>query len=151
MQIISTIGLITINETILIELISFLIFLFVINRIMFRPLSSVISEREEHINGISSDIEKSETQLAEMTEQVQAQELETIKEANQHKQNLEEDGTRQANTILDVSRKEIQAIKKESQQFIDRQISKARSEIKKESEKLAVQIMEKVLDRRLAQ
>ena len=151
MQIISTIGLITINETLLIELLSFLIFLFIINRIMFRPLSKVINEREEHINGISSDIEKSKNQLAEMTEQVRLQELETIKAANEQKQNLEDDGTQQANNILDVSRKEIQAIKMESQQFINSQISKAREEIKKESEKLAVIIMEKVLDRRLAQ
>ncbi len=151
MQIISTIGLITINETVLIELISFLIFLFVINRIMFRPLSEVMHERDDHINDISSSIEKSKIQLAEMDEQVRAQELAAIKEANQHRQSLEEDGNQQASEILDLSRKEIQAIKQESQHSINNQIAKARTEIKKESEKLALLIMEKVLDRRLAQ
>ena len=151
MQIISTLGLITINETLFIELISFLIFLFLINRIMFRPLRDVINERESHIENITSGIEKSKNQLSQMNEQVRAQELTAIKEANQHKNNLEEDGTLQANNMLDESRKEIQAIKQESQQFINSQISKARTEIKNESEKLAVLIMEKVLDRRLAQ
>ena len=38
MQIISNIALISINETLVVQLISFLIFLFIINRIMFRPL-----------------------------------------------------------------------------------------------------------------
>jgi F-type H+-transporting ATPase subunit b len=151
MQVVSTIGLITINETVVIELISFLIFLFLINRIMFRPLRDVINERQTHIEDISSGIEKSKTQLTEMNEQVRAQELTAIKEANQHKKNLEEDGVIQANTLLDESRKEIQAIKLESQQFINSQITKARAEIKNESQKLAVLIMEKVLDRRLAQ
>ncbi len=151
MQVVSTIGLITINETVVIELISFLIFLFLINRIMFRPLRDVIGERESHIESITSGIEESKTQLSQMNEQVQAQELTAIKEANQHKKNLEEDGVIQANTVLDDSRKEIQAIKLESQQFINSQITKARAEIKNESQKLAVLIMEKVLDRRLAQ
>lgn len=151
MQVVSTIGLITINETVVIELISFLIFLFLINRIMFRPLRDVMGEREAHIESITSGIEESKTQLSQMNDQVQAQELTAIKEANQHKKNLEEDGVIQANTVLDDSRKEIQAIKLESQQFINSQITKARAEIKNESQKLAVLIMEKVLDRRLAQ
>jgi len=149
MHIISNIALITINETLFVQLISFLIFLFLINRIMFRPLRDVMNEREDHINGIAGSIEETKNRLSEMDEQVRAQELATIKSANQHKQNLEEDGTAKANSILDESRAEIRVIKQENQQFIKDQISKARTDIIKESEKLAVIIMEKVLDRRL--
>lgn len=150
MHIVSNIALISINETLIIQLISFLIFLFLINRIMFRPLQNVMGEREEHLQDITTHIEKSEIQLTEINEQVRAQELAAIQEANQQKKVLEADGTAQANKILEESRKEIQTIKHESQQYIDGQISKAREEIKKESEKLAVIIMERVLDRRLA-
>ncbi|OQY06422.1 MAG: hypothetical protein B6I22_05580 [Desulfobacteraceae bacterium 4572_123] len=56
MQIISNIALISINETLFIQLISFLIFLFIINRIMFRPLRRIIIERENHIEKINLDI-----------------------------------------------------------------------------------------------
>ena len=150
MHIVSNIALISINETLFIQLISFLIFLFLINRIMFRPLQNVMGEREEHLQDITTNIEKSEIQLTEMNEQVRAQELAAIQEANQQKKVLESDGATQANKILEESRKEIQTIKHESQQYIDGQISKAREDIKKESEKLAVIIMERVLDRRLA-
>ena len=66
MHIISNIALITINETLFIQLISFLIFLFLINRIMFKPLQKTIQQREEHINGIASGIESSKNQLLEM-------------------------------------------------------------------------------------
>ena len=150
MHIVSNIALISINETLIIQLVSFLIFLFLINRIMFRPLSHVMVERENHLNEISANIEKSETELAEINEQVRIQEMTAIDTANQEKKKLEEDGATQANDILEKSRKEITAIKQESQQFIDRQIAKARQDIQTESEKLAVMIMEKVLDRRLA-
>jgi F-type H+-transporting ATPase subunit b len=151
MQIISTIGLITINETVFIELISFLIFLFIINRIMFRPLQSIITERENHIAELSGGITQSRNQLTKMEEQVRSQELSALREANQHKQNREADATQQAKSILETSRKEILAIKQESQELINRQVAIAREEIKNESQKLAVAIMEKVLDRRLAQ
>ena len=49
MHIVSNIALISINETLIIQLVSFLIFLFLINRIMFRPLSHVMVERENHL------------------------------------------------------------------------------------------------------
>ncbi|MEZ4552030.1 MAG: ATP synthase F0 subunit B [Desulfobacterales bacterium] len=150
MHIVSNIALISINETLIIQLVSFLIFLFLINRIMFRPLSHVMVERENHLNEISAHIEKSETELAEINEQVRIQEMTAIDTANQEKKKLEEDGATQANDILEKSREEITAIRQESQQFIDRQIAKARQDIQTESEKLAVMIMEKVLDRRLA-
>jgi F-type H+-transporting ATPase subunit b len=150
MHIVSNIALISINETLIVQLISFLIFLFLINRIMFRPLSHVMVEREEHLNEISANIEKSETELARINEQVRIQEMTAIETANQEKKKLEQEGAAQANDILEKSLKEISAIKKESQQFIDRQISIARQDISAESEKLAVIIMEKVLDRRLA-
>lgn len=149
MHIVSNIALISINETLFIQLISFLIFLFLINRIMFRPLSNVMVEREEHLNDITATIEKSEIELTEINEQVRNQELTAIQEANQQKKELEKDGTLAAKEILEESRKEIHTIKQESQQYIDSQISRAREEIKKESEKLAVVIMERVLDRRL--
>ncbi len=150
MHIVSNIALISINETLIVQLVSFLIFLFLINRIMFRPLSHIMVEREEHLNEISANIEKSETELATINEQVRIQEMTAIETANQEKEKLEKEGAAQAKEILETSREEIAAIKKESQQFIDRQISKASQDIKAESEKLAVIIMEKVLDRRLA-
>jgi len=151
MHIISNIALITINETLFIQLISFLIFLFLINRIMFKPLQRTIQQREEHINGIASDIESSKTQLLEMNSNLKIHESAAIKEASDHKNKLEEDGTNFAKEILDESRKEILSIKEKNRQYIEGQISAAKKEIKEESEKLAVHIIEKVLDRRLAQ
>ena len=56
MQIISNIALISINETVIVQIISFLIFLYIINRIMFKPLRGVMADRENHIKSIQQDI-----------------------------------------------------------------------------------------------
>jgi F-type H+-transporting ATPase subunit b len=150
MQIISNIALISINETVFIQLISFLIFLFLINRIMFRPLQDVMQQRDTHIDTITKGIKDSKTQLTDLDKQLREKEKTAIKEANLHRDTLEDDGVRNANEILDVSKTEILKIKEESQQYIDAQISEARKTLTKESEKLAKDIMEKVLNRGLA-
>lgn len=150
MHIISNIALVSINETLFVQLISFLIFLFLINRIMFRPLQAIMQQRDTHINGIAQGIEESKKQLTDLDKQLNDRKIKVIKEANLHRDTLEDDGTRHASEIIDVSKKEIQTIKEESRQYIEAQIAQARTTITKESEKLAVEIMEKVLGRGLA-
>ena len=71
MQIVSNIALISINETMVVQLISFLIFLFVINRVMFRPLRNTMQEREHDIEGIRVDIRDAEKKLEKTLQQVQ--------------------------------------------------------------------------------
>ena len=74
MQIISNVALISINETLIFQIISFLIFLFIINRIMFRPLRKVMTERETYIENIQKDIVDAEKRFENLKSQIQAQE-----------------------------------------------------------------------------
>ena len=78
MQIISNIALISINETLIVQVISFLIFLFIINRVMFRPLRSVVAERQSHIEHIRQDIVAAGEKFESLTNQIEEQEA-TVK------------------------------------------------------------------------
>jgi len=49
MEIISNIALISINETVVVQMLSFLVFMFILNRIMIRPLRSSANDREIYI------------------------------------------------------------------------------------------------------
>ena len=149
MHIASNIALISINGTLFIQLISFLIFLFIINRLMFRPLQGVMNERDNHIEKIKQDIIDSENELKNVTNQLQQEESAAKDEAFELKQELEAEASRQAAEMFVFVRDEIEAIKEKAQQEIDAQISEARKDIEKESEALASSIMEKILDRRL--
>lgn len=151
MQIISNIALISINETLFIQLISFLIFLFLINRIMFRPLRNTMIERDMYIAQIKEDIEGAESELKNMTLQLKRKEESVRKEANKMRNQIEDTGNQEASGILDSSRYEITALQDKTRQEVENQIVEARKTLAKESEALAIQIMEKVLDRRLTQ
>ena len=147
MQIISNVALISINETLIFQVISFLIFLFIINRIMFRPLRKVMNERETYIESVQKDIVAAENQFESLTHQIQAQENAVRDEAFKQKEQLEATGSQQAAEIMASTRQEINALRAEAQKEVDAQISAARKHVQKESEGLAKHIIETVLYR----
>lgn len=149
MQIISTVALISINETLIFQVISFLIFLLIINRILIRPLRRTMAEREAYIENIQTGIVDAQNQIEDLTHQIQKQEKAIRKEAVKQKASLEASGDQQAAEILKSVRKEVNASKERARKDIDAQISAARQHIQKESEDLAIQIIEKVLHRSL--
>ena len=149
MEIISTVALININETLIFQVISFLIFLFIINRIMFRPLRKVINERETFIENVQKDIVAAESQFEDLTNQIQVQEDAVRDEAFKQKDQLEAAGSQQADEIMTSTREEINALRAEAQKEVDAQISSARKHVQKESKDLAQNIVETVLDRSL--
>ena len=149
MHIASNVALISINATLVFQLISFLIFLFIINRLMLRPLRSVMGEREDHINKIRQDIVDTENEFENLTNQLQQQESAVKVEAFKLQKEIEDTGKQQADEILNSARQEIETLKDSAQKTVDTQISEARKDVIKESETLAVSIIEKMLDRRL--
>ena len=148
MEIISNIALISINETLIVQVIGFLVFLFVINRIMFRPLRNVISDREIHIERVKRDITQAQKEVASITDQIREQEAATRKEAMELKNDLESHGSQQASEIFESVKNEIQASSQKVQQEIAARIAEERQALQKEAEPLALNIIAKILDRR---
>lgn len=150
MQIISNIALISINETFIVQIISFLIFLYIINRIMFQPLRSIMADRENHIKSIQQDIVTADNKLDALADQIRVQESAVKSEAFAQKASLEEAGGRRADEIFTDTRKEIEAARESAQIEVDAQLIEAKKHIEKESEILMLSVMEKVLNRRLS-
>jgi F-type H+-transporting ATPase subunit b len=149
MQIISTIGLITINETLIVQLVSFLIFLFVINRVMFRPLRGVMDERDQYLDNIRMDISQSQNNLKDLQARIGEQEAEAKQEGFRMKEDLEKAGSDRADEMFAEAQQEMVTLRNEADQEIARQLENARQTVQQEAERLAADIMEKILDRRL--
>jgi len=149
MEIVSNIALISINATMFHQLIAFLVFLFVINRIMFRPLRSVMGERESFMEKIRLDTVDATKEFERLTANLKAKESTVRSEAQDVRCEIEEQGGREAVEILESARQEISSIKAKAETAVDAQIAQARTKLRQESEALAVNIMEKMLDRRL--
>lgn len=149
MEIVSTIALISINGTLLAQVISFLIFLWIINRIMFRPLLGVIEERKSFVETIKLDTAEAVADFERLTDELNAKESAVRREAAELRQEREELGSREAAEMRSSTKQEIESIKAKTEIEVAAQIAEARKHLEKESEALAINIMEKVLDRRL--
>jgi len=149
MEIVSNIALISINATLFHQLIAFLVFLFIINRIMFRPLRSVMGERESFMEKIRMDTVDATKEFEHLTATLKAKESTVRSEAQDVRCAIEEQGGREAVEILESARQEISSIKTQVETAVDAQIAQARKKLRQESEALAINIMEKMLDRRL--
>jgi F-type H+-transporting ATPase subunit b len=150
MEIISNIALITINATLFHQLVAFLIFLFIINRIMFRPLRSVMAEREGMIEKIKLDTMDAGETIERLKNELKERESEVRIEALKVQHELEEKGKQESAEILKSTLQEIELLKDKNEATINAQIMEAKKDLQKESEALALNIMEKLLDRRLA-
>ena len=148
MEIISNIALISINETLIVQVVGFLIFLFVINRIMFRPLQNVMSDRDIHIEGIKQDIVQAQKEVESFASQIQEQDTATRQEAFGIKDQIEAAGSQQAQEIFESVKREIAAHSQKIQEEIAVRIAEERQSLEKESQNLAMSIVEKILDRR---
>ena len=150
MEIISNIALITINATLFHQLIAFLIFLFIINRIMFRPLKSVMAERNTLIEKIKLDTTSAGNTLERLNDELKERESQVRSEALQVQHELEEKGNQQSAEIMQSTLREIELLREKNEADVKAQIMEARKHLQKESETLAQNIMEKLLGRRLA-
>jgi len=149
MQIISTIALISINGTLITQVVSFLIFLFIINRIMVRPLQNSMGARDDHIDKIKMDIVDTEKEMKSATFQLEERRSAIRTEAFGIAKDLEESGSKKADEIFASAQEEIAILIEKANKEVDAQIIEVRKHLKEESEALAVNVMDKILDRRL--
>ncbi len=150
MEIISTISLISINETIVVQLVSFLIFLFLINRIMFKPLHATIKQREVTIDNIEAEIRAANETLAKISRDMREAEQEAVLEATLQKKNFESAGTAEAEKLIASALEQVRLMRKKTQAEIDRQIELARTRLAADAQNIALEIFAKILDRKAA-
>ena len=149
MQIISNVALISINETFLVQIISFLIFLFIINRIMIRPLRGIVQQRRNLVADIHQEMTDAQKDLEDSVRQIQHKEAAMLKAANDLRAKLEADGNREAQGIVSAARTEVETQRQKAEAEISALIVDARKDLLAEAETLTAYIMEKILDRRL--
>jgi F-type H+-transporting ATPase subunit b len=132
-----------------VQLISFLIFLFLINGILIQPLRRTMAERTGYLEKMKLDILEAEEEMSRQLKQLAAREKRVRKEALLATKEIENEGQRLASEIIKDVRKEMENLRSKTQQTVSEQLAAARQRLEQESESLALSIMEKLLNRRL--
>lgn len=149
MEIISANALISINETCFFQLIAFLVFLFLLNRVMIRPLIDTMEQRKGHFDGVKGDIDQAKDDLDQMTRALERQRKNVLKEVDGVVKQLEDEADQNASRIMESARSQITALRQETEKSVTLQIKEARQQLFGEVDALTTTIMEKVLHRSL--
>ena len=149
MEIIREVALISINGTLIAQLLSFLILLFILNRVMIRPLRSTMEERDFHIQKIQKETLEADREYDRLMQKIQKEEAAAVRQGHQARQEIETAGKEEAEAMLQKARQEIDSRMRENEAEIKVKIREARQSVEAEAQALAVPMMEKILDRRL--
>jgi F-type H+-transporting ATPase subunit b len=148
MEIVAQNELVSINATMIVQVISFLIFLFLIQRVMFRPLRDMIDTRRTYLKQLGQEMKAQKKQLAELSAQMQREEAALKADAFLESEKLEAEGKQEASGILGKTREETAAQKRLAADEIQARIKATQQELVREAEPLVAAIIEKILERR---
>jgi len=149
MEIISNIALISINETMVVLLLSFIVFIFILNRIMIRPLRSSTHDRKIYIENLSVDISNAQKEMNAITTQIESQEASARQAAHNIQKEIVALGSQEADSILKAAKQDVVALRQQTTAEIDATLAELRETLEKEAARIAVNFMEKALSRRL--
>ena len=149
MEVVETIALITINATVVFQLLSFLLFLFIIHRIMIRPLDRVMQERQFFLLRLNEEIEEAGEEYDQIREEIRSREQEARDTAQKIRDEIEAVGQKAAMDMIARTKEEINAMKSAAQKETADKLDVALTEAKKEAGAVADRMIALLLDRKL--
>ena len=142
--------MVEINLTIVIQVVQFLILVFILNRILFRPISQAIEERDGKIAAweektrtlhetVRTKIENYEKELAEVRARAQEEQEQT---SNELKEREEE----KVSAVFEEAAQMVASTK----QALQEETERLRQELRRQAEEMAQMVTEKVLGRKVS-
>ncbi|WP_321367813.1 ATP synthase F0 subunit B [uncultured Desulfuromusa sp.] len=142
--------MISVDWTLGLQFLNFIILLVVLNKLLYRPLKKVIAERAEKVTGSLAAAKNLETDIDEKMQRYQQQLSDAKIQANDERNKLKKSANEEeAKILLEAQGKaaaRMQAIKTQ----VGKEAEEADKTLKKEAGALAGQIATKILGRELA-
>jgi F-type H+-transporting ATPase subunit b len=132
-----------------IQIINFVLLIFILNVLLYKPLLGMIDKRKKQFEESETEIRH----LQEMTEQKMAAYEEKLRQAKaaatEQKNEVISQGVEEAKAVIEAVRIEIPGLMEQFHLRMEREIGEARKILTDQSQKLSVEIAEKVLGRSL--
>ena len=133
------------DYTIFIQIITFLVLIYILNILLYKPILSIIERRRKQIDELEKEIklfnESVDKKAAEYDEKLKLAKA----NASELKKEIIKEGADQARNAIDTVRNEIPLLMQDFQQKMDKEIQTARQILDSQSRKLSLEIAEKVM------
>jgi F-type H+-transporting ATPase subunit b len=139
--------MISINATLIVQLVSFLVLLLILNRLLIRPVKRMMDERQAHALSQREQADDLQDQALQGEHDYRHRRGEALHNANEDLERIRTAVEREAISLLDQTRVEAEALTRRLGREVEAQVGQAREELKAEIEVLARQMAERVLAR----
>jgi len=138
---------VSLDYTILVQMVNFIILIFILNALLYKPILGIIGKRKQKMDESDSEIKHMnqtvEQKMAEYEEKVRLAKVDAMEQKNA----IVKQGSDVAKGIIDAVRGEIPAMMEQFHAKMEKEVEEARAILHSQSQKISLDIAEKVLGR----
>jgi F-type H+-transporting ATPase subunit b len=142
--------MIDIDWTLLAQLLNFLVLVFLLNMVLFRPVRKVLLDRKARYESFQDDIaglgDRREGILGQVDEELNA----ARREGLGMRENLRQEGSQAEGSLLEQVKKEVEAEWSRVEAKIKKDVGKAREALGAQAQDFAMALATKILGRKLS-
>jgi F-type H+-transporting ATPase subunit b len=141
--------MVSINATLVFQVIQLLVLIFILNRILFRPILKLTIERDSFLEKSKLDMRNMESEVERLKKVFLSKEADARKRASREGMDLKNAAMMEVEKMMDESSMSAVSIRAEAEQIARKQLETTRPLLEGEAKILADDIVNRVIGRRL--
>jgi F-type H+-transporting ATPase subunit b len=129
------------------QIANFLILLFVLNIILYRPIRKILNQRKVEENSYQGMIEEFQSKANQDAKTLQEKMAAVRKEGFQQREDFKKEGSKEEKMVLDEATSSTEDKMKKAKEEIEQRLSQARASLQSEVDRFSKELVERVLGR----
>ncbi len=127
------------------QIVNFFLLLYVLKRLLYRPILNILKEREAKIKKGLLEAEKAEIKLKEVRESVEEKMKEATKEVDRILARAYKEGEKERNEMFIQAKEDIDKMKEDMMKEFKKERENIVAEVRSETGKLVIEIVKKII------
>jgi F-type H+-transporting ATPase subunit b len=140
---------ISIDYTLWIQMANFLILMFILNILLYKPILGIIDKRKKQLQDTDEEIKRLNQSVEERMAAYEEKLRQAKMDAVEKKQEIIKEGAEQAKKFIDAAKSEIPGLMEKFHADMNKEVEEARRILTSQSQKISVEIAQKLLGRSL--
>lgn len=137
--------MLSLDGTLIVQLVNFIVFLAILNVIFFKPVGAAIARRREYVDGLKHDIEHLQADAKALRGQAEERRIAARREADEAIARARVQAGKESDTIVSGAQAQASEIVAQAQAEVDREIETARADEPRIVETLANDMLGRAL------
>ncbi|ABK18265.1 ATP synthase F0 subunit B [Syntrophobacter fumaroxidans] len=139
--------MISINVTLIIQLVTFLIFVFLMNLVLYRPIRRIVAQRKQFVDDRQTGIDRLEADAQKSVQEFNARLLDARKEGRQKIQDLKAAAYEREKELLQQATEQAAGRMQTMRAKVQSDIGQAREQLMTQVRSFSVELAQKILGR----